>query len=32
MHQLLKLLLLRFDFDEVLKLRVCAGSLCVHVA
>lgn len=30
MHQLLKPLLLRFDFDELLKLRIGARSLAIH--
>lgn len=31
MHQLLKPLLLRFDFDELLKLRVGARPLAIHI-
>lgn len=31
MHQLLKPLLLRFDFDELLKLRIGAPSLAIHI-
>lgn len=31
MHQLLKPLLLGFDFDELLKLRIGARSLAIHI-
>ena len=31
MHQLLKPLLLRLDFNELLKLRIGARSLAIHI-